>query len=137
MNNETCNFERIRYFTIIVNGHLKNNKNHSIRILSMVKKISHHPSMRENVRQMSNASKDTAEYFKMPDERLKGGNQGAVARFPSFVVEKGIYRRRYSPFHALLPALKFSSPCIRGVSRDSSSFLSSPPCRPPSQARRK
>lgn len=135
MNNETCNFERIRYFTIIVNGHLKNNKNHSIRILSMVKKISSSLDAREcstNVERIH-----TAEYFKMPDERLKGGNQGAVARFPSFVVEKGIYRRRYSPFHALLPALKFSSPCIRGVSRDSSSFLSSPPCRPPSQARRK
>ena len=47
MNNETCNFERIRYFTIIVNGHLKNNKNHSIRILSMVKKISSSLDARE------------------------------------------------------------------------------------------
>lgn len=87
MNNETCNFERIRYFTIIVNGHLKNNKNHSIRILSMVKKISSSLDAREcstNVERIH-----TAEYFKMPDERLKGGNQGAVARFPPSSSKKG------------------------------------------------
>lgn len=80
MNNETCNFERIRYFTIIVNGHLKNNKNHSIRILSMVKKISHNPSMRENVRQMSNASipRNTLKC------RMKGWKAGIKARLPAF-----------------------------------------------------
>lgn len=81
MNNETCNFERIRYFTIIVNGHLKNNKNHSIRILSMVKKISSSldaERMFDKCRTHPRIPRNTLKC------RMKGWKAGIKARLPAF-----------------------------------------------------
>lgn len=93
----------------------------TIRIPLVVKKI----IPRQNVGQMSNASygryvsRNTLKCRIPVAERRESRRAFLSSSKKGFIVTD----TRHS---TLLPALKFSSPCIRGVSRDSSSFLSSP-----------